>query len=361
MDRLLDEVQMEDGYVKVKVDIIDPKFENSPLPPVSSYDEVADLGDARGKYVQWPRFAIKLLNIETTPQNQDLTQQLEDVTCYEPQFEQPDELNQTQHYHIDPTTIENFDDEFISGAFFPDQHDVHMSERLNAMFDEEPPTPKLSTEQKIQNALLKIENERPEKIRLWAERLKDLFNGKMSIEINVPKEMYPKTSFDIEVESIEYEGMLQFLENGLLEASFLHWCQIYLHNAVFYKLAPEDPKVAYFNIHKITGKECEENFASVKEHLLGVYKLKKGTKYFLAPFFYRAHWVLFIVSPKERSVWILDTISVKAKKDKDDYPLSRAIESSFGSGLTWTMVQCKQQDGSWESGFMVIWFMVQFV
>ncbi|XP_022003865.1 uncharacterized protein LOC110901340 [Helianthus annuus] len=121
------------------------------------------------------------------------------------------------------------------------------------------------------------------------------------------------------------------------------------------------PKVAYFNIHKITGKECEENFASVKEHLLGVYKLKKGTKYFLAPFFYRAHWVLFIVSPKERSVWILDTISVKANKDKDDYPLSRAIESSFGSGLTWTMVQCKQQDGSWECGFMVIWFMVQFV
>ncbi|KAJ0894398.1 putative papain-like cysteine peptidase superfamily [Helianthus annuus] len=262
MDRLLDEVQMEDGYVKVKVDIIDPKFENSPLPPVSCYDEVADLGDARGKYVQWPRFAIKLLNIETTPQNQDLSQQLEDVTCYEPQ---------------------------VSGLV------------TLVRFHEEPPAPKLSkAEQKIQNALLKIENERPENIRLWAERLKDLFNGKMSIEINVPKEMYPKTSFDIDVESIEYEGVLQFLANGLLEASFLHWCQM-------------------------------------------------------------AHWVLFIVSPKERSVWILDTISVKAKKDKDDYPLSRAIESSFGSGLTWTMVQCKQQDGTWECGFMVIWFMVQFV
>ncbi|KAF5763531.1 hypothetical protein HanXRQr2_Chr15g0681341 [Helianthus annuus] len=60
MDRLLDEVQMEDGYVKAKVYIIDPKFENNPLPPVSCYDEVADLGDARGKYVQWPRFAIKV-------------------------------------------------------------------------------------------------------------------------------------------------------------------------------------------------------------------------------------------------------------------------------------------------------------
>ncbi|KAL9996137.1 hypothetical protein Hdeb2414_s0006g00217161 [Helianthus debilis subsp. tardiflorus] len=62
MDRLLDDVQMEDGYVKVKVDIIDPKFENSPLPLVSGYDEVTDLGDARGKYVQWPRFAIKTIS-----------------------------------------------------------------------------------------------------------------------------------------------------------------------------------------------------------------------------------------------------------------------------------------------------------
>ncbi|KAM0065591.1 putative papain-like cysteine peptidase superfamily [Helianthus debilis subsp. tardiflorus] len=112
--------------------------------------------------------------------------------------------------------------------------------------------------------------------------------------------MYPKTSFDIQVESVEYEGMLQFLANGWLKASFLHWCQV-------------------------------------------------------------AYWVLFIVFFKERSVSILDSISVNAKKNKDDYPLSKAIESCFGSGLTWTMVQCMQQDGSWECGYMVIWYMYQFV
>ncbi|MFS7985320.1 hypothetical protein Hanom_Chr11g00997081 [Helianthus anomalus] len=84
MDRLLLEVQMEDDYVKVKVDIIDQKFESSPLLPVSCYGEVTDLGDAHGKYIQCPHFAIKLLNTETTPQNQDLTKKVEDVTCYEP-------------------------------------------------------------------------------------------------------------------------------------------------------------------------------------------------------------------------------------------------------------------------------------
>ncbi|MFS7916968.1 hypothetical protein Hanom_Chr03g00183551 [Helianthus anomalus] len=61
MNMLLDEVQLEDGYVKVKVDIIDPKFESSPLPLVSFYDEITDLGDAHGKYIQWPHFAIKVI------------------------------------------------------------------------------------------------------------------------------------------------------------------------------------------------------------------------------------------------------------------------------------------------------------
>ncbi|KAF5806748.1 hypothetical protein HanXRQr2_Chr05g0225231 [Helianthus annuus] len=111
----------------------------------------------------------------------------------------------------------------------------------------------------------------------------------MSLKFNVLEEMYPKTPFDIQVESVEYEGMLQFLANNWLEASF------------------------------------------------------------------------FTLVSSEQSVWILDSTSVKAKKNKDDYPLSKAIEYCFGSGLTWTMVQCLQQDGSWECGYMVIWYMFQFV
>ncbi|KAL9993171.1 hypothetical protein Hdeb2414_s0006g00191321 [Helianthus debilis subsp. tardiflorus] len=80
--------------------------------------------------------------------------------------------------------------------------------------------------------------------------------------------MYPKTSFDIKVESIEYEGMLQFLANGLLEASFLHWFQIYLYNIVFYKIAPEDPKVAYFNIHKFNWKRVQGKFCKCQRRTL---------------------------------------------------------------------------------------------
>ncbi|KAM0024175.1 hypothetical protein Hdeb2414_s0022g00612621 [Helianthus debilis subsp. tardiflorus] len=80
-------------------------------------------------------------------------------------------------------------------------------------------------------------------------------------------------------------GCYKFWLTAGLRLAFLHWCQVYLYDLVSKKIAPQEPKVSYFNIHKITGKECETNFASVKEHLLSVYKLHKGPKFFLAPFF----------------------------------------------------------------------------
>ncbi|MFS7959674.1 putative Ulp1 protease family catalytic domain, papain-like cysteine peptidase superfamily [Helianthus anomalus] len=119
--------------------------------------------------------------------------------------------------------------------------------------------------------------------------------------------------------------------------------------------------VAYFNTQYITGKECEKNLASVKEHLVEVYKLHKDKKYFLAPFFYGGHWVLFIVSPSDRKGWILDSVSIRAEKNKNHYPLTKAIETTFGSQFTWKMAKCMQQDGSWECGYLVIRSMFNFV
>ncbi|KAJ0876878.1 putative Ulp1 protease family catalytic domain, papain-like cysteine peptidase superfamily [Helianthus annuus] len=120
-------------------------------------------------------------------------------------------------------------------------------------------------------------------------------------------------------------------------------------------------QVAYFNTQRITGKECEENLPSVKEHLVEVYKLHEGNKYFLAPFLYSRHWVLFIVSPSERKGWILDSTYLRGKKNKSHYSLTNAIETSFGGRFTWKMVKCKQQEGSWECGFLVVRNMFEFV
>lgn len=74
--------------------------------------------------------------------------------------------------------------------------------------------------------MLKIENERPENIKFFASRLEANYDQEMSVEINIPKGMYHNTLSDAPTEHIEYEGMLQFLANGWLDASFLHWCQM---------------------------------------------------------------------------------------------------------------------------------------
>ncbi|KAJ0666736.1 hypothetical protein HanPI659440_Chr17g0670051 [Helianthus annuus] len=190
--------------------------------------------------------------------------------------------------------IESFGDQFLFGAHdVSTQHDVDGSdeeEELDEMFSqhevlvEQPQAPTLSkVEQDIKTALWNIENLRPQSMISLAARLTKHYHGDMSIEINWPHGMYPETEFSPRVEYVAYEGMLQFLANELLDTSFIHWCQMFL----FGHRLKNPTQVAYFNTQRITGKECEENLPSVKEHLVKVYKLHEGKKYFLASFFYR--------------------------------------------------------------------------
>ncbi|KAJ0718885.1 hypothetical protein HanPSC8_Chr08g0323521 [Helianthus annuus] len=184
--------------------------------------------------------------------------------------------------------IENFGDEFLFGADdVSTQHDVDGSEELDEMFSqhevlvEQPQAPTLSKlEQDIKTALWNIKNLRPQSMNSLAARLTKHYEGDMSIEINWPHGMYPETEFIPRVEYVEYEGMLQFLANGLLDANFIHWCQMFLYG---HRLKTPT-QVAYFSTQRITGKKCEENLPSVKEHLVEVYKLHERKNIFLLNF-----------------------------------------------------------------------------
>ncbi|KAF5812864.1 putative Ulp1 protease family catalytic domain, papain-like cysteine peptidase superfamily [Helianthus annuus] len=83
-------------------------------------------------------------------------------------------------------------------------------------------------------------------------------------------------------------------------------------------------------------------------------------QYFLAPYLANNHWSLFIISPTKKEVFILD--SLKGNKDKNNYLLSEVIEDVFkGTKFTWSMVECKQQNGRWACGFMVLGYMMEFI
>ncbi|XP_076910909.1 uncharacterized protein LOC143568711 [Bidens hawaiensis] len=175
---------------------------------------------------------------------------------------------------------------FISGASFSTQHDADASKELDMMFYTEvlvkqPPAPKFSKlQQDIQTAIRKILTKRPDKIKALDSRLTHHFADELSVEVNVPKGMYPGTEFGTLNDHVEYEAMLQFLANGWRDASMLHWCQMYLYT--LQNQDTRDTQVAFFNAQKITGEECNKNFAIVKEHLvqhaLGVvYHFSYGT------------------------------------------------------------------------------------
>ncbi|MFS7911924.1 putative Ulp1 protease family catalytic domain, papain-like cysteine peptidase superfamily [Helianthus anomalus] len=105
---------------------------------------------------------------------------------------------------------------------------------------------------------------------------------------------------------------------------------------------------------------CQRNPEEVKGHTLGVYELHMDKQYFLTPYLANDHWSLFIISPTKNEVFSLD--SLKGNKEKNSYLLSEVIEDVFKrTKFTWSMVECKQQNGEWERGFMVLGYMMEFV
>ncbi|MFS7926631.1 putative papain-like cysteine peptidase superfamily [Helianthus anomalus] len=307
---------MAEGYMKIQVVEIYQLYKKTSLPELSCYHALKYIGDTIGWFIQWPLSLVKLSSTEATSQNPALTQPAQDNTCYRPELEVPIEQDQSHEcYQIDATMIESFGDEFLFGAHnVSTQHDIDGSEEkrnwmrwyskidisYNEVLVEQPQAPTLSKlEQDIKTALWNIKNLRPQSMISLATRLIKHYDGDMSIEINWPHVMYPETEFGPRAEYVEHEGMLQLLANGLLDASFIHWCQI-------------------------------------------------------------RHWVLYIVSPSERKGWILDSTYLRGKKNKSHYSLTTAIETSFGGRFTWKMVKCKHQEGSWECGFLVVRNMFEF-
>ncbi|MFS7938489.1 putative papain-like cysteine peptidase superfamily [Helianthus anomalus] len=61
-------------------------------------------------------------------------------------------------------------------------------------------------------------------------------------------------------------------------------------------------------------------------------------RYFLAPYLAINHWLLFIISPAKKEVFILN--SLKGNKDKNSYLLLKVIADVFiGTKFTWSMVE----------------------
>ncbi|KAM0036535.1 putative papain-like cysteine peptidase superfamily [Helianthus debilis subsp. tardiflorus] len=101
----------------------------------------------------------------------------------------------------------------------------------------------------------------------------------------------------------------------------------------------------------------------VKKRLIKMlWKIILNTQPFmLAIWLLSDHWSLFIISQHIRHVYILDSTKIKGRKNASNYRLSSLIPTALGSEFNYTMVDCKQQKGGWECGYMVLQHMFDFV
>jgi hypothetical protein len=81
---------------------------------------------------------------------------------------------------------------------------------------------KTRDEEKLELCLKMIDFERPRRIREMASRLVRLYGDVRSVGITSPDGMYPEVHEDF----VELEGMAQLLNNGWVDISIIHWCEM---------------------------------------------------------------------------------------------------------------------------------------
>nr|XP_043627012.1 uncharacterized protein LOC122598485 isoform X2 [Erigeron canadensis]XP_043627014.1 uncharacterized protein LOC122598485 isoform X2 [Erigeron canadensis] len=97
----------------------------------------------------------------------------------------------------------------------------------------------------------------------------------------------------------------------------------------------------------------------------------KNKVFFLAPYTQGGHWVLLLVLPKPRMVYVLDASHLDTGKKPESYHIKPLIDSAItmcdlsanvsSQWVTWVMVKCNQQKNTWECGYYVCKWLFHFV
>ncbi|KAF5753392.1 putative Ulp1 protease family catalytic domain, papain-like cysteine peptidase superfamily [Helianthus annuus] len=106
---------------------------------------------------------------------------------------------------------------------------------------------------------------------------------------------------------------------------------------------------------------CKRNPREVEDHIFSLATHHVDKDFILAPHLSDDHWSLFIIAQHIGHVYILDSTKIKGEKNASNYRLSSLLPTALGSEFNYTMVDCKQQKGGWECGYMVLQHMFDFV
>ncbi|KAJ0667921.1 hypothetical protein HanPI659440_Chr17g0683111 [Helianthus annuus] len=229
-DRFLHGKLIDDGFVKVQVDIVIEGCEKMPMLEVTKTDDIKRVGDMLHSFVQWPWDALKIVNKDKSnrlvsaprmdlslsssshtgvlPQTQ--TGDVAATSCYHPRPEieedDPNELQMPSLQNIDQMSFMNM---LMQVQELPEKQmpNTHAPNSDPEFIDPEVPT------------ALERTKTRPRAIQYMVELLSRCVGDNHSILVSSPARMYPQTVQD----SILYAKLLQLFSNDWLDISVIHW------------------------------------------------------------------------------------------------------------------------------------------
>ncbi|PWA49768.1 ulp1 protease family, C-terminal catalytic domain-containing protein [Artemisia annua] len=138
--------------------------------------------------------------------------------------------------------------------------------------------------------------------------------------------------------TVDVDDILEMWMNGWLDAIII----TYFNWGLYKLMRSSSSRCGLLNPYLIQGSECLSNASGVKDYLTRAFSSTYDI--FLEPFVEKGnHWVLFVVCPKQRMCYILDSYQNKNKK---------RTERSYS---------CNQQAEKWECGYYVLKWMHEFV
>nr|GEZ85039.1 ulp1 protease family, C-terminal catalytic domain-containing protein [Tanacetum cinerariifolium] len=196
----------------------------------------------------------------------------------------------------------------------------------------------------IKRAMAKLPN-RPQKIQALANRFINHKDRNEQIHVTSPDGMYGKIFY----ESVEYESLLGWMTHDWIDGTILHWWCMHLFEMVSKE---EFNTCAFFNPMINQGRVCDQESNFAIKHILAIVEAHRDKEIFLAPYLQDSHWVLFLICPKTRTGYILDSYNRDKRKTSNSFYLSNTVERIIA--MTIRQVDDFYKIGTWErSGYLV--------
>ncbi|CAH1422032.1 unnamed protein product [Lactuca virosa] len=127
-------------------------------------------------------------------------------------------------------------------------------------------------------------------------------------------------TYDFSVTSEEY---FRLLRKQTTDASILTAWQLILHSMVRTRMN----KCAFLNPYNILGEACQKNPEGVVRYLVDSIRLHHGKLFLVAPYLQNKHWVLLVISFRNRIVYILDSLKDRIENSADyHYLLKKHVD-----------------------------------